>query len=225
MKLTLSLLAVLALTACGPLQGDKGDQGPQGPAAPIVITPPIDEAQADVDKILADENEYRLALGQTALTQGLSCTLYKITNSGDRIQATSGGHTQMTLSSVATFLLNSEVNQPDGPANIGVNILPPALRAVWLNLYMVRCQGQIVVRETGYVQFDLRSDDASLLYVGGSLVIDNDNNHGPTNVTGSKFMRRGVHAFRFDYAQAGGGSQALVLKAQGELIDPMFLAH
>lgn len=220
----LGLLAALSMTACGP-QGDMGIQGPQGPAAPIIAPPPIDSAQADVNKIIADENDYRLTLGQTALSQGLSCTLYKITNAGDRIQATAGGHTQMTLSQQATFLLNSEVNQPDAPANVGVNILPPALRAVWTNLYMVRCQGQIVVRETGYVQFDLTSDDASLLYVDGALVIDNDNNHGPTNVTGSRFMRRGVHTFRFDYAQAGAGQQALILKAQGELIDPMFLAH
>lgn len=210
----------LVLSACG-FQGPRGPQGETGG----VTTMPVDDVQADINKVLADENEYRLGLGQTMLSQGLSCTLYTFAT-GDRIQASIAGHNTLTpLSSVATFLLKDVVNQPNASVGDGLNILPPALRPIYLNLFMVRCQGQIVVLESGHYNFELSSDDASLLYVDGVKVIDNDNNHGITAVQGSRYLRRGVHSFRFDYAQAGGGSQALVLKANGSLIEGRHYAH
>ena len=55
------------------------------------------------------------------------------------------------------------------------------------------------------------------MYIAGAKVIDNDNAHGVNLVSGTKFLRRGVHAFRLDYAQEG-GSQALILNMSDELL-------
>ncbi len=125
----------------------------------------------------------------------------------------------------ATFLLKDVINQPNTPISEGMSVLPQALRVVYKNLYLLRCQGQIVVTESAQYTFELTSDDASVLYLDGSKLIDNDNNHGSTNVAGTKYLRRGVHTIRLDYAQTGGGSQSLILMANGSLIDPAHYAH
>lgn len=222
MKYILALtFAVFSLTACGPRVTTHDIEVD----VPVTVAPPPPTVQEDVLGLLADENTYRLSLGQTMLSGGLSCTLYTFA-SGDRIQASIAGHNTLTpLTSKATFLLNSTVNQGDSSASTGLNILPTAIRPLYSNMYMVRCTGQIVLTETGYHSFSIASDDGSLLYVDGGLLIDNDNNHGILEVGGMKNMRRGVHAFRFDFAQSGGGNQALVIKMDGQLINPILLAH
>lgn len=226
MKLLLYVMLYLSLglyfTACA----QKGDIG-EGGATGTISNPPIvtDPMQTTVDAILADENDYRLGLGQTALTAGLSCTLYTVTG-GDRIQASIAGHNTLTgLVSVATYTYKGVFNQPDSPASDGMNVLPPALKSIYTNMYLLRCQGQMVVTETGYYTMSLESDDASVFYLDGSKLIDNDNNHGSTLMLGQKYLRKGVHAFRLDYAQAGGGNQSLILKANGALIDGRVYAH
>jgi hypothetical protein len=181
--------------------------------------------QQDINSLVTDENNYRLGLGQSILSEGLSCTLYTITG-GDRIQSSIAGHNTLTgITQVATYLLKASFNQPDSSVNDGMNILPISLRSIYKNMYMLRCQGQLVVVQNGYYSFELTSDDASVLYVDGSKVIDNDNNHGAIMQAGQKYLRRGVHTIRLDYAQAGAGNQALILKANGELVDPVFFQH
>lgn len=222
MKKFLLCLSVSVLAACAGKKGDMGVPGPQGPVAPPAV---VSALEADVASLLASENEYRLGLGQTALSAGLSCTLYSATG-GDRIQASIAGHNTITgLSSVGSFTFTGLFNQPVSPVSDGMSVLPPALRAVYKNMYMLRCQGQLVVTKTDHYLFELSSDDASLLYVDGAKVIDNDNNHGDTTVAGMKYLRRGVHTFRVDYAQMGGGSQSLMLKVDGSLINPLLYAH
>lgn len=180
---------------------------------------------AQVNSILAAENVYREGLGQTALSAGLSCTLYTVTG-GDRIQSSISGHNTLTgITQVATFLLKKEFNQPESSVNDGMNVLPPALRSVYQNLYLLRCQGQIVVTQTGYVSFETLTDDGSVLYVDGVKIVDNDNNHGIADVSGTRYLRLGVHSFRLDYAQTGSGNQALIVKANGTVLDSMFFAH
>lgn len=219
-------IAFLACAKQGEM-GVQGSSGPQGPSAPIATptpSPVVDAVQVDISSILADENTYRTGLGQTSLSNGLSCTLYTFT-SGDRIQATAGGHTTLTgYVQVASFTYSGVFNQPDAPATDGLNALPSPLRSVYKTNYMLRCQGYIVVTSTAYYSFELTSDDASLLYIDGAKVIDNDNGHSATTVTGSMYLRRAVHSFRLDYAQLS-GNESLVLTSGGVLVDGKYYAH
>lgn len=229
MKKMMAVFTVLVLTACGNdadfhthKDGEKGDKGDPG----VVVTVPAPvPPETAVQQLLNAENEYRLGLGQTALTQGLSCSLKTFTG-GDRIQSSIAGHnTFQNLVQKATFTLNVPFNQPQSSINDGMNVLPEPLRSLYKNMYMLTCSGQLVVTETGYVNFQLTSDDASLLYIDGGLLVDLDNNHGTTTGASQKYLRKGVHTIKVVYAQAGAGEQSLVLKANGAVIDPQYFAH
>lgn len=229
------LVAAMGLTACGH-KGDQGDAGtpgapgPTGPAAPVAPPVVVDEVQADINALVADENDYRISLGQTMLSEGLSCKLYTTTG-GDRIQASIAGHnTLQGLTQIASFTYKGQdaattFQQYDASVNDGLNVLPTPLKNTYKNAFLLRCEGQIVITETGLYGFELYSDDASLLYIDGSKLIDNDNSHGITLMQGNKNLRRGVHTFRLDFAQTGGGNQALVLRANGVSIPPRFFQH
>lgn len=218
-----AVIFALGLSACG--EGPRGHQGAPGADAPVPTPPAVSALEEKVAVILKEENEYRLGLGQTALTTGLSCTVQTFT-SGDRIQASIAGHNTLAgLSTVGSFLLTSAINQETSPISDGNSVLPPAIRNVYKNMYLLRCQGQLVITESAHYMIDINSDDGSLVYVDGAKLIDNDNNHGPTLVAGMKYLRKGVHSFRVDYAQSGGGSQVLVLRMNGELLNPLLFAH
>lgn len=206
----------LFMMACAPATS-------QVTAAPAPA-PVVDHVQADIDSLLKEENDYRLSQGDTMLSSGLTCTLSTVTG-GERIQATSGTHIKLTgIKKVATYLLEDTFNQADVPATDGLSILPSVLRS-YTNLFLLTCEGHIVIRESGTYGFDLTSDDASLLKIDGVKVVDNDNAHGATTVSGQVSLRRGVHEFRLDFAQTGGGNQALILKMNGSLLDPKIYAH
>lgn len=213
-------MMTLALAACSGPKGDIGEPGASS-SPPVVST-----EQEQIQALLKDENEYRSGLGQTVLTQGgLSCALYTAT-AGDRIQSSIAGHDTLSgLVNVANFLLTTEFNQPVAPVSDGLNVLPANVRGVYLNMFMLRCQSQMVVTATGYQLFELTSDDASVLYVNGSKTIDLDNAHGPATALGTKYMRKGVYPLRVDFAQTGGGSQALILKLNGSVFSPALYAH
>lgn len=218
---------VMALSFAGCAKGDKGDMGLQGlpgvvPALPAV---PTDTVAEDIAKIIKDENAYRLGLGQAVLSGGLTGNLYTVTG-GDRIQASIAGHnTLQGVTHVGSFLLSDVINQLNSPVSEGMSVLPPAMRAVYKNMYLLRLTGVIVIQESGYHGFELTSDDGSVLYVDGAKLIDNDNNHGAVTVSASKYLRRGVHSIRLDYAQTGAGSQALILNHNGALLSPSLMFH
>jgi len=215
----LVLFLVCLLTACG-----KENKVTETVLVPTPVPTPAPTFEEDVNNLIEDENEYRTGLGQSVLSKGLSCTLYTITG-GNRIQSTSGGNLTLTgISQVATYLYQGLFNQPNSSTNDGMNVLPEPLKSLYKNMYLLRCQGQIAITETGYQQFVLTSDDASLLYIDGVKVIDNDNAHGTTSIAGMRYMRRGVHTFRLDYAQFN-GNQSLVLKMNNSLINPVIYAH
>lgn len=215
---------IVILTGCGSANQIDCLDGCNSPRI-VEVPAPAATFEEDVANLVADENEYRTGLGQTALSSGLSCTLYTVTG-GSRIQSSIAGHnTLIGITKVATYLYQGPFNQPNSPISDGMNVLPVPLRNIYKNMYLLRCQGQLVVTETGYYGFELNSDDASLLYVGGTLVVNNDNNHGATTVVGQKYLRRGVHAFRLDYAQAGGGNQSLILTSGGQTINPELYYH
>lgn len=179
----------------------------------VPVTAPAPTQQQDIQSIVDSENEYRTDLGQAVLSPGLSCALSTFT-SGERIQASIAGHNTLAgLVQVAVYTYTGVFNQPDSNANVGVNELPAALRSIYTNLYLLRCQGQVVIQNDDYYQFSLTSDDGSVFYLDNAKLIDSDNAHGAVTVSGQKFLRRGVHVFRLDYSQSGAGNMALVLQS------------
>lgn len=164
--------------------------------------PIIDKAK----QIIEEENEYRLMAGQAMLSEGLTCTLYNL-------QATTPGSIPSNPpTAVATFVYKGPFNQPNSSAQDGLNILPEALRVVYKQWYLIKCQGQFVATHSDYYQFNLTSDDGSKLYLDNALLIDNDGHHGAQLRSGSKLLKRGVHTFRLDYMQGPAGNQALILE-------------
>lgn len=188
-------------------QGAQGEVGPVGSSAPTPSPSPV--ASPDpISELVELENEWRVAQGQSPLAPGLTCRLYTVPANSSQIVGT-------TLTQKASFTLTSVIDQPDAPASDGLNILPSALKAQYQTWFVVRCTGFVVVAVSDYVKFDLRSDDGSNLYIDGSLLINNDGNHGPVTKSGTKLLRSGVHSIQLDYMQGPGGSQSLQLHSGG----------
>lgn len=227
----------LMLSACGsyksvdsvPVEQEPIATQPGTPIAwptPAPISTPayVDYMALEIQALVADENSYRLGLGQTELSPGLSCVLYTTTG-GDRIQASVAGHNTLTgITQVATFLFQGVFNQVDSLSSTKLNILPVALQPLYQNNILLRCQGQIVILNTGYQKFDLSSDDGSNLYIDGVLTVMNDNAHASQTVSGQRYMRRGVHTFRLDFSQEQ-GYQELILNMNGSSINPNLYQH
>jgi len=212
----------LFVVGCG---SDAVMSGPQGPAGHAAI--PTSSVYPAVQALVDQENSHRRSLGQTIIAPGLSCTLHKVTG-GQFIQ--SGASYTPTLTGItqaASFTHMGVFNQENAPVSQGLDVLPPALRSnpTYQNLIMLRCTGFLVVVTTDWYSFELSSDDGSVLYLGGSRLIDNDGAHSVITKIGSKHMRQGVHAFRLDFAQTGGGSQALILKSSGVIVPSSLFYH
>jgi len=61
--------------------------------------------------------------------------------------------------------------------------------------------GYLGVPSTGSFLFTLDSDDGSMLYIDGSLVVNNGfkNGHPPLEVSGSASLLAGIHPFRIEF--------------------------
>lgn len=225
------LIASVGLTACGRgFKGDKGDPGINSPTPPPTV---VDDVQADIDAIIAQKNEDRAVLAQAPLTSGLSCTVVKVA-SGQCLTyhasytngCTTNVNAIVTTGTTYTYLYNGSFNQPNSISSDPILLLPSALRPLFQGQnFKVVCTGQIVVTDSNYYDFSLNSDDGSLLYINGGLIVNNDNNHGMTLKTGSGLLYRGVQPFVLHYAQTGGGNYGLILQAGGTLIDPRYYFH
>jgi PA14 domain-containing protein/Big-like domain-containing protein len=77
-----------------------------------------------------------------------------------------------------------------------------------------RFEGYVSVPELGAYRFYTTSDDGSLLYIDGQLVVDNDGNHAMTEQWGVVALEPGLHAIRVDFYQ-GGGSSGLIVEYEG----------
>ena len=134
---------------------------------PVPVTPePIDE----VKKLVNDFNEVRTTQGLSPITSGLSCTLYTVPTTTTSIATAS-------KTTIGSYLYKGTFNQPNSNVNDGLNVLPTSLRSVYKTWYVLRCTGHIVIKETGWHDFSISSDDGSKLVVGG-LTLNNDGLHG-----------------------------------------------
>jgi alpha-L-fucosidase len=71
--------------------------------------------------------------------------------------------------------------------------------------YAMEFSGLIRIPEAGVYRFITESDDGSRLYVGDSLVVDNDSLHSMTEASGMVALGPGYHAIRVTYFQGTGG--------------------
>ena len=66
-------------------------------------------------------------------------------------------------------------------------------------------KGFINIEETGGYRFWTESDDGSMLYLDGDVVVDNDGDHGMEEKSGIANLQKGWHALKVLYYNAGGG--------------------
>lgn len=89
--------------------------------------------------------------------------------------------------------------------------------------------GYLKVPATGLYTFTTASNDGSRLFIGDSLVVDNDGPHGVLERTGQIALAAGWHAVKLGYFQAG-GSRELLATIEGpgierKEIDAGMLSH
>lgn len=71
--------------------------------------------------------------------------------------------------------------------------------------FSARIEGYLRIPKTSNYLFRLKSDDGSQLYIGDKLIIDHDGLHGDAPKDGEVALAEGLHPFRIDYFQGGGG--------------------
>lgn len=69
----------------------------------------------------------------------------------------------------------------------------------------LKFDGYIDVPETGIYSFFFTCDDGGMLYIDGTVVADNDGQHPPVLKSGQAAMQKGLHPFRLDFIEGGGG--------------------
>ncbi|PTL35875.1 hypothetical protein CLG94_08990 [Candidatus Methylomirabilis limnetica] len=79
-------------------------------------------------------------------------------------------------------------------------IRTPGLSAhPWDPPFSLRLEGRMRIVESGMYRFDLGSDDGSLLYLDGAIVLDNGGSHTYREKNAALHLNAGVYDFRLDY--------------------------
>jgi hypothetical protein len=73
--------------------------------------------------------------------------------------------------------------------------------------FAYRFTGYIAIDTAERVTFYTNSDDGSRLWIGNTLVVDNDGLHGALEAQGSLLLQPGLHAIRVEYFERGYGEQ------------------
>lgn len=219
------VILTVGLVACG------GSTGPQGPAGVSATSTSSSSASAEVQSIVDGYNQYLVSQGSDPITPGLRCTLYNVPNMpstpcllsssipGCNVLSSSSGYT-----SVATFTYVGPINQSDESGTAGFNMLPTALQSLYSSNFAVTCTGYVVNTDYNYHEFSLSSDDGSLLYINGSLVVNADGEHSIETVNGVKYLEAQVYSIQINYFQ-GPGYVALILSQDGNVMDGTTFYH
>jgi hexosaminidase len=72
-------------------------------------------------------------------------------------------------------------------------------------VFGLKIEGIFVAKEAGIYEFELNSDDGSMLKMGNREVINHDGLHGPSAKNGQIALEQGNHPFQILYFDAGGG--------------------
>jgi len=65
--------------------------------------------------------------------------------------------------------------------------------------------GYLEIIEDGIYDFRIWSDDGSKMYLHDKLILDNDGWHGTEMKQGRLFLKKGMHPFKIEFFQGGGG--------------------
>jgi PA14 domain len=217
----------LTLVACQGSTGGTGVPGPQGPAGPGAQ--PAQPTPSD--NVINGYNAYLVSQGSDPLTPGLKCTLYTIPNmpatpcivATDIVGCTAISST-VGYASVGSFTYTGTIDQTNQSGTMGFNLLPIELQPLYTSNFAVTCTGYIVNTDYNYHSFSISSDDGSLLYVGGSLVVSNDGEHSIATMSGEKYLEAEVYSFQLNYFQ-GPGNLALVVNMDGSILPAAALYH
>lgn len=199
MKKLLWITLMLGLAGCADNFGTFVSQTPAPTPPPLTA----------VQQLVASQNAYRALLGQEPLVPGLACYLYTVPqNTPDIVGA--------SLTYVTSFGFTGQFNQPEASVTAGFNVLPVYLQPTYQTWFVVKCQGNLVLADSGFHDFSLNSDDGSNLYVDG-LVLNDDGLHASQTVQGGVLLDYGFHGFELDFLQ-GGGNQVLILNDNGTVM-------
>lgn len=78
------------------------------------------------------------------------------------------------------------------------------------NGFGYRFSGNVRVPKSGRYTFFTNSDDGSMLYIDGALVVNNGGDHAPTEKRGAVELREGSHSIVVTYFNNGGGFELKV---------------
>jgi hypothetical protein len=182
------------------------------------------QSQIEVQQQVVAYNQYREALGQEPITQGLTCNLYTVPTTTIGITAVTNGGVAPVLTNIGSFLYTGQFNVPNSPVTGGFPILPTALQPLYQTWFIVKCTGDIVIPTSAWYEFDTTSDDGANFYVDGTLVVNNDGLHSVQQKFGAKFLQANVHSVEVDFFQ-GGGNQALIINMNNALLNSYNLYH
>ena len=73
--------------------------------------------------------------------------------------------------------------------------------------YLMRWRGHFNADTQGFYTFSTTSDDGSMLYIDGAVVVDNDGLHGPTRREGIITLSPGPHAIVITFFENNGGAK------------------
>lgn len=219
------------MTACGysgAVTGLPGPQGPQGAPGVPYETPPL----TDVQTIVANYNANAFAsTGADPITPGLKCSLYNVPNlpaTPCLLASSIAGCTQLSTTTgyaaIGSWTYEGNVDQPNEAGTSGFNLLPKALQSLYTTNFVVTCTGYFVNPDYAYHEFDVNSDDGALLYINGSLVVNNDGEHSAADVAGQRYLQGLVYSFQLNYFQ-GPGNVELIVNEDGQLLPAANLYH
>lgn len=71
--------------------------------------------------------------------------------------------------------------------------------------FSIEWEGYLSVPQKGIYQFATKSDDGSVVYLDGSVIVDNDDVHAARYISGIMNLDAGLHHIRIKYFDSGGG--------------------
>lgn len=194
---------------------------------PEPFPPELSTEEEDILKLVQWRNEERKLLGQAPITLGLACTVSTILNDKRCLSSTSPGCSvsEIVLLGAPSFSFLYLENFVESE-NSALDILPKQIQGMFDDTnFRIICTGSLVISESGFYEFELSSDDASILTVNNVQVVNNDGESGYRTNKGSIPLMRGIVNISVNYAQTSGIENGLSLKMNDENIFVNRLYH